>query len=175
MFATKGWLIATFLAVLFVLAGATLFLTGEVFAKDDRSPHGNNSHIHTTDTGKDNVDWIVKVGRLEWNGFSTYCWHSVYARNNKGSYASGEWEWKHHVRNKDNTWSKTDKIWKRDITLAACQSLWQPPYTAEALLFSTIREKTGPLCKSIGMATGEYSLGTKTAIASSRAVLLLFR
>ena len=130
MFVVKGRLKVAFLSVLFVFAGATLFLTVEVFAKDDRSPHGNNSHIHTTDTGKDDVDWIVKVGRLEWNGVSTYCWHSVYAKNHKGSDASGEWEWKHHVRNKNNTWSKTDKILKRDITLAAGESLSSSGWTS---------------------------------------------
>ena len=127
MFATKGRLKVTFLAVLFVFASATLFLTA---AEGDESLHGNYSHIHTRNTGKDDVDWIVKVGKLEWNGLSTYCWHSVYARNNKGSYASGDWEWKHHVKNKDNTWSKTDKIWKRDITLAAGESLSSAGWTS---------------------------------------------
>ena len=130
MFANKGWVKVTFLAVLFVFAGATLFLTAEVFAKGDRSPHGINSHVHTNDTGKDDVDWIVKVGKLEWNGVSTYCWHSVYAKNKKGSPASGDWEWKHHVRNKKNTWSKTDKIWKKDITLAAGESLSSSGWTS---------------------------------------------
>ena len=131
MFLTKGWMKATLfmaLAVLFVFAWATLFLTVEVFG--DSSPHGMNSHVHKKDTGEDDVDWIVKVGRLEWNSASTYCWHSVYARNKKGSPASGDWEWKHHVRNKNNTWSKTDKIWKKDVTLAAGESLSSSGWTS---------------------------------------------
>ena len=118
------------LVVLFILAVGTLVLTAEVFAEGDDSPHGNKSHVHTNDTGKDDVDWIVKVGKLEWNGFSTYCWHSVYAINHKGNPASGDWEWKHHVRNKNNTWSKTDKILKRDITLAAGESLSSAGWTS---------------------------------------------
>lgn len=133
MFGTKRGLkvsLFTAQAVLLVFAGATLFLTAEVFAGGDRSPHGINSHIHINDTGRSNVSWIVKVGRLEWNSVSTYCWHSVYARNNRGSNATGEWEWKHHVRNRNNTWNDTDKILKQNITLAAGQSLSRSGWTS---------------------------------------------
>ena len=121
----------TALAVLLFFAGATLFLTAKVFAKGDNSPHPiNTNHVHENDTGKDNVDWIVKVGKLESNGLSTYCWHSVYAKNKKGSPASGDWEWKHHVRNKAGTWSETDKIWKKDVTLGAGESLSASGWTS---------------------------------------------
>ena len=133
MNATKGRVkvtLFTALAVLFVFAGGILVLTAAVFAEGDNSPHGNNSHVHTNDTGEDDVDWIVKVGKLEWNGVSTYCWHSVYAINHRGNHAAGDWEWKHHVRNKDNTWSKTDKIWTRDVTLNAGESLSSSGWTS---------------------------------------------
>ena len=76
MNATKGRVkvtLFTALAVLFVFAGGILVLTAAVFAEGDDEPHGNKSHVHTNDTGEDDVDWIVKVGKLEWNGASTYC------------------------------------------------------------------------------------------------------
>ena len=95
--------------VVFAAVGA-LVITASVFAGGDNQPHGINSHVHTNDTDNDGVEWIVKVGRLEWNNNSTYCWHKVFAKNNTTASVTGEWEWKHHVRNKTNTWSETDKI-----------------------------------------------------------------
>ncbi len=65
--------------VVFAAVGA-LVITAGVFAGGDHQPHEINSHVHTNDTDNAGVEWIVKVGRLEWNSTSTYCWHKVYAK-----------------------------------------------------------------------------------------------
>lgn len=95
--------------VVFAAVGA-LVITAGVFAGGDHQPHEINSHVHTNDTDNAGVEWIVKVGRLEWNSTSTYCWHKVFAKNNTNDSVTGEWEWKHFVKNSASTWSKTDKI-----------------------------------------------------------------
>ncbi|MCE2397142.1 hypothetical protein J4G02_21745 [Candidatus Poribacteria bacterium] len=95
--------------VVFAAVGA-LVITAGVFAGGDNQPHGINSHVHRNDTDNAGVEWIVEVGKLEWHSVSTYCWHKVFAKNNTSESITGEWEWKHHVRNETNTWSETDKI-----------------------------------------------------------------
>ena len=106
MFATKRQ--GKVLAVLFVFAIGTLVLTVGIFAGGDFSPHEKYSHIHRSDESELGVDWIVEVGRLEWNNISTYSWHKVYVRNNSDDTVTGEWEWKHYVRNEQGG-GMTDK------------------------------------------------------------------
>ena len=98
------------LGILVLAAAGALVITAGVFAGGDTQPHEIYSHVHTNDTSNEGVEWIVKVGRLEWNDVSTYCWHKVFAKNNTSESVTGEWEWKHFVKNSTNTWSKTDKI-----------------------------------------------------------------
>lgn len=98
------------LGILVWVAAGALVVTVVVFAGGDSAPHPIDSHVHTNDTSNAGVEWIVKVGRLEWNNVSTYCWHSVFARNNTSKSITGDWEWKHYVRNRRGTWSETDKI-----------------------------------------------------------------
>ena len=95
--------------VVFAAVGA-LVITAGVFAGGDNQPHEINSHVHKNDTSNAGVEWIVEVGKLEWHSVSTYCWHKVFVKNNTNDSVTGEWEWKHHVRNETNTWSETDKI-----------------------------------------------------------------
>ena len=98
------------LGILVLAAAGALIVTVGVFAGGDTQPHEIYSHVHTNDTSNDGVEWIVKVGKLEWNNASTYCWHKVFARNNTSESVTGEWEWKHFVKNSTSTWNKTDKI-----------------------------------------------------------------
>ena len=98
------------LGILVLAAVGALVVTVGVFAGGDNQPHEINSHVHTNDTNNEGVEWIVKVGRLDWNNISTYCWHKVYAKNNTTDSITGDWEWKHFVKNSAGTWSDTDKI-----------------------------------------------------------------
>ena len=117
MFETKKQLTIA-LVVLFIFAVGTLVLTIGGFAGGDFSPHPIYSHVHRRYTSNAGVDWIVEVGRLEWNNVSTYSWHRVYVKNDTSESVTGEWEWKHYVRNESGGWSKTDKI-QQTINLRA--------------------------------------------------------
>ncbi len=99
-----------YLGILVLAAAGALVLAVGVFAGGDTQPHEIYSHVHGNDTSNEGVEWIVEVGRLEWNDVSTYCWHRVFARNTTSVAVTGEWEWKHFVKNNTNTWNETDKI-----------------------------------------------------------------
>lgn len=94
---SKGTLLAISVCFSFL---ATLAFTPIVFAGGDTSEH-NKSHSHNHRTSarstNDEVQWTVEVGKIDWNGVSTYVWHKVVARNNGQNRITGDWEWNHEV------------------------------------------------------------------------------
>lgn len=88
---SKGTLLAISVCFSFL---ATLAFTPIVFAGGDTSEH-NKSHSHNHRTSarstNDEVQWTVEVGKIDWNGVSTYVWHKVVARNNGQNRITGDW------------------------------------------------------------------------------------